>query len=212
MSRLILVVLASLLVAPPAEARVLRSQPRVFPAENLASVRLDFPVGQLKVEGSESDKVRVTLYLHCDRDKRWCEEKAAEVDLDSRVSGDELVIEVEQDSWWSRGGDFWIEAVVQIPRDLELDIQMGVGEMTVEGMRGHMRVRLKVGEVSIQVPEASVKRVQGSVGIGDATIDRREGVSTVSGLLGRDVRWSEGVGPARVDASVGIGELTLRLL
>lgn len=215
MKRLMLVLVALAVFATPALARdrVLESQTKSYPAKDLKSVRLEFSVGELNVEGSNSDAVRVTLRIHCKRyDDEWCDEQADEVELDAYARGDRLLLEIDGHSWWGDADDYWIEADVQIPSHLELEIDMGVGELEVEGMEGDLDVSLKVGEASVRMPESKVGRVYAKVSIGEASLNRRDGRQSVSGFLGRQLRWSNGAGRARVDVNVGVGELSLRLI
>lgn len=216
MKWLLMLALGLALVATPAAARTYKSEPRAYPTDGLSRVRIELSVGEMTIEGSDSDKVRLTLVLHCKRGGGWCEEKADEVEIDARRRGDELVIEIDDawgaGDWWGDRDGWHVEALLQVPADLALDVEMGVGELEVTDMRGDLDVSLKIGEASVRMPEASVRRVYGSVGIGEATIDSARGVETVSGLIGRKVRWSEGVGRSRVEVSVGIGELSLRLM
>lgn len=222
MLRLIPVLLAALAVATPALARdfayergrdriVLESEAKTYPARSIESVRVDFTVGQLNIEGTDRDEVTVKLYVHCRRHSDRCEELSGDLTLDARTRGDLMTIAVEGHSVLDSDG-FWVEAVIQVPARVSLDIEMPVGEVSIRGVENDVDLRLKVGEATIEMREERVGRVSAGITIGEATIDARSGREQVEGLFGRRVRWAEGRGPARVDVHVGIGEASVRLL
>lgn len=214
MKRLLLVLAALAILAAPAQARdrVLESQTKSYPAKELRNLRLNFPVGELRIEGSDSDAVQLTVRIHCKRRADWCEERADDLDFDARTRGDRLVIDIDGYSWWGDTDDYWIEAVVQAPRGLNLDIDMGVGELEINDMHADLDVSLKVGEATVRMPQDKIQRVSARVTIGEATLNGNDEHQSVSGFLGRQLRWTRGHGDARVEVNIGVGELSFRLI
>lgn len=210
MKRTLLALLACALIVAPAQARVLQSQTKTYDAKGLQSVRVDFPVGELHVEGTDADQVTVKLYVHCDRHGAWCEDRAERVSLDVRPRGGRLDVDVDSHTLFHSDG-FWIEGVVKVPRGLALDVNMKVGELEVRDMENDVDLAIKVGEVNLSMPETRVARVHAGVTIGEANLDHRGGHTQVAGLLGRRLNWTEGRGQARVDVRMGVGEVSVRL-
>jgi hypothetical protein len=207
---LLIAVAALALVAPASAKTVLESKAKTYSAKSLSSMRLDFTVGKLEIEGTAGNEVVVQLFVHCKRSNDRCEDLADDLRLDARTRGDRLYIEIDGHSLFD-ADDYWVEGVIRVPARLNLDIEMPVGEAHVRGMKSDVDLRLKVGEATIDMDEAHVSRVSAGVTIGEATIDKRDGREHVEGLFGRKIRWIDGKGKARVDLHIGVGEASVVL-
>jgi hypothetical protein len=197
-----------LFVAVPAAAGTVLTESKAWPVTPGARVRLEFPVGQLEVEASDSDKVRLDLIVECDRGSTAdCARKAKRVTLDARERPGQLNLEVEAPKLPS---DFQLRAVLQVPRDLAVEIEMGVGELEVHGMRGDLGLELGVGEGRVRLAESSYREAEISVGIGEASIRAPGKSAQSSGFLGHESHWS-GSGSARVKLRIGVGDGDIRL-
>jgi hypothetical protein len=111
---------------------------------------------------------------------------------------------------WSNHG---IEVIgrLTVPRALAVDIEMGVGELDVDGMVGDLDVDLGVGEADIHASRAEASHVSVDAGIGDAEI-RGGGSGTHSrSFIGSHSVWSDGDGHSAVRLHVGVGDATVRL-
>jgi hypothetical protein len=211
MKRLFAAAAVMCLAATPAvAATVLQAQTRAWPIGADQRVRLEFPVGELRVEASDGDRVRLELTAKCkDSDTERCMKRVERLSLDANDTGSALIIDIE--GYPKMNPRFSLIGVLQVPRRNDLEIEMGVGELGIVGMEGSLDVDLGVGEADIDVSKESVRRVTVEVGIGDARIraggDRRES----SGLFGREVRWSEGSGRATVKLNVGVGDARVSL-
>jgi hypothetical protein len=200
--------LVLLFVAAPAAAGTVLTESKAWPVAPGTRVRLEFPVGELDVEASDSDKVRLDLIVECDHGPAAdCARKAKRVTLDARQRPGQLNLEVEAPKLPS---NFQLRAVLQVPRDLAVEIEMGVGELEVHGMRGDLALELGVGEGKVRLAESSYREAEISVGIGEATIRAPGRNIQSSGFLGHESHWSGSAG-ARVKLRVGVGEGDIRL-
>lgn len=80
--------------------------------------------------------------------------------------------------------------VVVVPAGTRVEVEQGVGQVTLEGMSGDVHVQSGVGGVT--VGEATSSRVDVDLGVGDVRIESTEP-------------------PRRVDASIGVGQLSVTL-
>ncbi|MDX1501619.1 MAG: hypothetical protein R3325_04585 [Thermoanaerobaculia bacterium] len=209
-----IVTIAALCVALPAVAFAggEREIERSFPLEPGQSVMLDFPVGSLTVEGWDGDEVRVELEAECRHRSRRCEERLAELEVRSRSGSRRLEVEVGPGGSW-KSSRLELEAVVWVPRRAALEIEMGVGELRVEGFENDVRIDMGIGEVGVRMAEAVVRSVELDAGIGES---RLSGVSPRvrerrSLLIGSELSWDEGEGRAQVEVDLGIGEISVSL-
>ena len=177
------------------------------------ALRLDLSVGEFRVTGADIDGVEAELRIEC----RWgddedCKRLLDKVELESRSSERRLVIELVSDSSW-RKTKLEVEGEFRVPRGATLEVDMGVGELTIEGVTADLSADLGVGELSIRVPAAGVRSVGLDAGVGEAKL---LGAGTFvegrrSMLVGSEVFWDDGEGEARVRADVGVGEATVYL-
>ncbi len=186
---------------------------RTFAVEEGRTVRLDLPVGEVRIEGADVAEVEAELRVTC----RWgsdedCERLLDQVDLESRTTSRRLVIELVSDSSW-RKTKLEIEGDFRVPKRAALEVDMGVGELDISGMEADLLADLGVGELTIRMPAAKVRSVGLDAGVGEAELlgagTRVEGRRSM--LVGSEVYWDEGEGEARVRADVGVGEITVSL-
>lgn len=204
---------AAALFAAPAVAgarAVLQAGTKSWPVTDAHRVRMQFPIGELRIESNDDDRVRLELLVKCKGgNEERCAEHADDLRLVARDAGGVLTIEIE--GYPKFNPRFSLHGVLQVPRRLALDVEMGVGELEVFGMEGPLDVDLGIGEATMELPRTAVRSVRLDVGIGDARLRadgaRRQG----KGFIGREVRWSEGEGASPVKLTVGIGDARVAL-
>jgi hypothetical protein len=184
-----------------------------FTLEQDQLLRLDLSVGEIRIEGADIDQVEADLRIEC----RWgnkqdCERLLAKVELTARDTSRRRILELVSDSSW-RKTKLEIEGDFRVPRGTSLEVDMGVGELTIEDITGDLSADLGVGELSIRIPAAAVRSVGLDAGVGEAKL--LGAGNFVAGrrsmLVGSEVFWDQGEGKARVRADVGVGEATVYL-
>jgi len=208
-----LLLAASLALATPAFAGsdYLQTDTKAYPVTPGHKVYIEFPVGHLQVEASDGDKVRLTIGVKCrDGDLDDCTTWAKRLRLVTEDDGRILYIKLDKYPKWHSGRNT-VQAVLQVPRNLAMTVEMGVGDLEIVGMGGELELELGVGDADVRVPRASVSDVQVEVGVGDAAIQGAGSKSGSRGWIGRTVRYSAGPGTSRVHLEVGVGEGTVRL-
>ena len=214
MRRFVILLVAAAMLAPAAWAGdKAREIKRSFALEAEQAVRLDLSVGEIRVEGAEIETIEAELRINC----RWgddddCDRLLEKVELEARSTSRRLIVEIVSDSSWRRT-KLEIEGDFRVPRGVTLEVDMGVGELDIEGVTGDLSADLGVGELSIRVPAAAVRSVGLDAGVGEAKL---LGTGTFvegrrSMLVGSEVFWDDGEGEARVRADVGVGEATVYL-
>ncbi len=179
-------------------------------ASGVRSVHLDGPVGEFVVTGSDRGRIGVTAQVRCERPvKPDCRERARRVELDAELRGDRL--DVELDNWpHHKSSGVTVALTLEMPRDLPLAAELGVGEATVSGLESDLDLELGVGEVHVSAPEARVGRVSLEVGVGDAGLDVGGRHIDGKGFIGRELDW-RGTGAAKLDVECGVGEIAVEL-
>lgn len=210
-----LVLAAALLAAPAlavtADAVVLQTEARTWKVAADHRVRLDFPVGELHVKATDGDEVRMELQVRCRRGTTEdCQKKTRRLRLEHTNENGVLRLKVEGYPKFETKG-FQLEALLLVPRALRLDLDMGVGQLEVDGLAGDLDLDLGVGEATVLAPQGAVKSVSVNVGIGDANVRAGDRRSSSRGFLGRQVEWNDGAGVSRIVLNVGVGEGDIRL-
>lgn len=231
MRRLLGLSTVALLAALPAGADVtVRTLSQQYPAAAADKVHLDIPVGTLEVVAVPGNQVKIDVRLDCDRSgQQRCVDLAKRLQLVEDGGGDKVRIRLK--GWPKTGGNRSLEVHVraEVPRDLPLKAELGVGELKVSGGQRRLDADVGVGEVDITHEQGDVDV---SVGVGEATLRMREtavasaalevGIGETdlraggkrysgSGFLGGDLKWTKGTGTARIHADVGVGEISVKL-
>lgn len=202
-----LVLALAVLLAVPALAGGSRELSGSTAVQRGREVRIEIPVAKLDVEGYDGDRVEAELRARCDRSRSRCEEMLEDLELEIR--GGERGAEVTLRGYpkWNTDG-LEIEGVIRVPRSSPIDLELGVGELQVEGTAEDLSIDLGVGEATVRVSAAEVSSVSVDVGVGEARI--RSAEERVDGersfLIGSEAEWSRGRGSARVKVDVGVGE------
>jgi hypothetical protein len=197
--------------APPARAVLLTTDPHVYMVSPNHRIRLEFPIGQLKVVPTDEPHVRFDIRVRCDgRSEESCEELANRLILDSDDTGGTLHLKLHKFSNWHHHG-MKVMGELLVPRALAVDIEMGVGELDIRGMEGDIDVELGVGEADIQASKTQANYVSVDSGIGDAEIRGGGGGTRVRSFIGSHAEWNDHDGRSTVHLHVGVGDATVRL-
>ena len=182
-----------------------------LPAPSGRAVHVKFPVGELRVEAATGNRVTLELTARC---KGWntdrCEENAREIEIESDVSGGTLDLDVKNYPKFHANG-FHLRGVLRIPSDLDLKIDMGVGDLEIRDVDGDLSVDLGVGDADIQARTRAVRSVEVSAGVGDADVIAGGSRVRRHGFVGSSASWDEGRGRSSVNLHVGVGDATVRI-
>ena len=194
-----------------AHSKEVRSFERTFDAREFERLFVEIPLGEVEIEGSNSNEIHVEVTVNCSgwRTSR-CEEYAEDVDLVSSEWKDRIELEIDGlKKWKSIGLSFDIR--MRAPAAMKLEVDVGVGEVEISGFTNDVSADLGVGELAVSMDESTVRSVDLETGLGEANLQYSEGEMEASGIFGNEVRWDEGPGTAAVKLEVGVGEIELRL-
>ena len=208
------ILLASLfiaLAAPASAGETLQAQTKAWSVTPDTRLHFEFPVGGLRVEATDDSKVRLELMVKCknsDRDR--CERFASRLRLDVDQDANDLRVKVEGYPKFGNH-DINLQGVLLVPRSLEVKLEMGVGDLEIDGLAGDLEIELGVGEADLTLDSADYRTADIEVGVGDASLKASGKRRSSSGFLGRTVRWTEGSGPSRARLHIGVGDASVRM-
>jgi hypothetical protein len=198
---------------PPLAADVeIRTIERAFSIDDDQEIVLDIPLGELLVTTGEPGKVVIEVVVKCSSSSRRCRERAGEIYLDDSLRRRSLNLEIGgySNKLTSRPS---VEIHLTMPAGSGLEVDMGVGEIEIEGLDGDVEVDLGVGEVRLLTRQEQVGSLRLAVGVGSADIRPRPRRQSSSGFLffGNEIFWNEGEGTGSYVVDVGVGEVEVRL-
>jgi len=191
-----------------ATVRTLEEKLALAPGDVL---ELDLPVGELRVEGTATEGGNLRVEIECSKWRRRCQSAAEGIEIDVHRRGGR--VRVELDGWprWGTGG-LSVSVFVEVPHSSALNVDMGVGQVTIAGLHSNLSIDLGIGDVEVEMAAEFVHSVNLESGIGESTMALDgESVSNKRSFLGDELRWSEGSGEARIDIDLGIGAIDVDL-
>ncbi len=155
-------------------------------------VRLDLSAGEYRVRKGDDNRVRLVWHTRTPG-------QMDEVRVRADVRGSEASI-------WTSGPRRSFRVEIELPGRSDLFVRMTAGALRIAGIEGNKDVRLRAGELHVEVADADrYGHVDASVTAGDL-FARMFGVST--GGLWRSFRH-EGRGPYTLRARLWAGDLRL---
>jgi len=113
--------LAVLLWAVPAGAKeAVRSFQQQIPAGGAARIHLDFPVGEVRVEGWDNPQVGLDVKIVCNHSSSRCEEAAKDLRLVYDTKGGQLEVKIRDWPHWGGSRGLNVVASIHVPRNLPL--------------------------------------------------------------------------------------------
>lgn len=194
------------------EIDVLGHLHRVVPVSPGEPVRIVFGVGELDIEAAEVSELEAELIIGCgevDEDKCGRYQRKVRVDPVKTDEGLEIRL-LGLSKRILRRID--VTGSVIVPRDSPLAVQIGIGDVDIEGGDRDLLVRMGIGDLSVQVPEEQVGdvTVRTRIGDGSITLPKRYVAGKRKMLIGAKTQWV-GDGESRVDVKLRIGDARVRL-
>ena len=199
------------MLATSAHAVTLTTDPHTYMVSPDHRIRLEFPVGELKVVATDEPHVRFDLKVRCKSGSdEHCEEIANRLILDSDDTGGTLHLKLHKYPQWNNHG-MEVMGQLSVPRTMPVEVEMGVGELDITGLEGDLDVTLGVGQADIRALRAKASHVSVDTGIGDAEIQGGGSDTHSRGFIGSHSVWTDGPGRGAVRLHVGVGDATVRL-
>jgi hypothetical protein len=169
-------------------------------ASTLESVEILIPVVQMEIEVYDGDDVELEIDIHSQR-RMWVfgRRNVDDIELEIDRDGNDLTLGINEknlEQTWR----------VKIPRNLALNMNIGVGEVKLYKFANDLDVDLGVGEVSVLVDDLEYRSINLSVGVGETTIRGFEHSARSNRDLVSDSTHYNGSGEHRMDIEVGVGE------
>jgi len=231
MTRTTIALLVCLAVAIPAAAGSTRTIDGAVSADGITKMRLDAGVGDIIVTAVDgAAEITVEVRLEPRRGGFFSSMKKAQREVDEAelrmdVSRGVLRLEIETDTNDRHFEENW---TIEVPARVDFDLDLGVGDVEVTGLRGSLNADIGVGDIAAEsvrgdvnldvgVGEARVVgaaadygSVAGSGGVGDSRLMVRGEKVSSSGFVGHSAEWT-GDGEHYIEIEIGVGDARVTL-
>jgi hypothetical protein len=201
-----------------------------MPAQGIDRVQIETGVGDVDIHAVDRDRIEVTVILTARRGGFFSSMKEAERDVDEAVLSSELVrgrlyLDVDSGAGDERFEEQWS---VGLPAGKEVELEIGLGDVAITGLKsvlevevgvgnvvvldaaGELIIEVGVGDVDIQGEAERFGDVDASGGVGDAKIKVAGERVSSEGFVGHSASW-RGYGPGRIEVEIGVGEAAITL-
>ncbi len=167
-------------------------------ANGLKSVLVENNVGKVVVNATDSEKATVVTTKNKFSDN-------CKITIDR--AGTQLVIKVKNTGGLFSTDKCDIDLQVSVPKDVDLDLKVGTGNITVNGTQGEFA--FKVGSGSI-VADGSFKKIDGATGSGKIAVKGLVGGGKLKSGSGEiDLTYIEKSLTGELDLKVGSGNVSI---
>lgn len=167
-----------------------------------STININVAVGELDIETHNGDDVRLEIIVK-ESDDNWFDSMdldEAEITFSQKQEQVYFSVDVE---------DTTQEWKVLVPQNANLDIDMGVGKVTIEDVNQSVNLDLGVGDAEIRLIDSNYNRISLDTGVGDADLDGFSNAETERNIVSENVKW-RGEGEYRINVDVGVGDIEVR--
>lgn len=169
-----------------------------FEVREDSSVYIDISVGSLDLRTHDSNEIIIKVRVKEQEDK-WFSGDLDDVELDKDFSGSKIHLEIDAD-------DTVQEWEVIIPASAHINVDLGVGEIDMEGVSKDIHVDVGVGEVDIELASDDYERIELESGVGATDLDGFRNAANERHFISQESHW-RGEGRYRIDVEVGVGDV-----
>lgn len=154
-------------------------------------ISIKLTAGQHTISASDDDTIRISWKVDFD--------DVHKVDTETKVDGSSAKIDID-------GPRENFRTFIEVPKNSDIEVRLTAGELDIEGIEGSQDIRLRAGDLSIEVGDTDAySKVTGSLWAGD--IDAGPFSQEKSGLF-RSIEW-EGDGDHRLNFKLYAGDVKL---
>ena len=169
-------------------------------------LHIDATVGTVEIEPSDNEAVEIELRVESDGDSWFT--SGGDIDavlIKSERKGNKLMVSA------TPADDMVQHWVVRVPNVKQLDLELGVGEISGLLPFVNSDIELGVGDIDLDLSAGDYKEVKASVGVGDTRLDNFDNSNEERMVVTSESSY-EGAGSVTVEVEVGVGDVRLSKL
>ena len=164
-----------------------------------STIHLEVPVGELEITTHGGSNVELEVVVK-EADSNWF--SSADLDdatLSKTIKDDDVYLRVDLDDTQQK----W---TLNIPKTSSLEIDMGVGEVSIDGVSQNLELDLGVGDANIELAGDNYAKINLETGVGDADLHGFKDFRQERAIVSKDINW-RGDGEFRINVEVGVGDV-----
>ena len=169
-----------------------------------AALHIQWRVGDVRIfKGADPNNLHIRYIVRSSN-----ESTAKKAKVEFSAHGDDLTIEAHS----PLHGDTSIDADIEVPDRINLDVRLKVGDLEVDDIVGDKDLSVGVGDIRVRGDAPDYRSVHAKTGIGDVDWTPPKGTQTdglrQSGWLGHKVSYNSS-GKYELRAEVSVGDIEL---
>jgi len=173
-----------------------------FSAAELSQLQINTGVGDITIEVTDASQISVDVKVRGSKSWFFGRTDVSDASIKSSINNGVLSLEIPIDDT----EQIWL---VKIPRQLAVDLQLGVGSIEMVGNAGDINADIGVGSFAAKLAVPEYKNIELSAGVGDVSLQAVQGKTARSHLVGADLDYA-GSGEHAMAVTVGVGDATVR--
>lgn len=173
-----------------------------FDSSQLQQLQINNGVGDITIEVTDVNQISVDVKVRGSKSWFFGRTDVSDASLESAINNGILSLEVPLDDTEQT----W---VVKVPRQLAIDIQLGVGSIEMSGNAGNINADIGVGSFAAKLAVPEFKNIELSAGVGDVSLQAVQGKTSRSHLVGAELEYA-GSGEHAIAVTVGVGDATVK--
>lgn len=200
LGHLVLLAVFSLFLSATSQAASSKRIEHSIDASDLSRIDFDVSVAEMDIQVYDGDTIELDIEVRADRDW-WFFGRRDVDDIELDISQGAEYIDLRLDE-----NNLEQDWRVLLPAHLAVSLEMGVGEIELEGLANDLELELGVGAVEVIVDDIDYDTVRIVTGVGDSSL-RGFGNSTENerNIVGADSHYF-GDGEYRIDIELGVGD------
>ena len=177
---------------PAMADHTLRTRNESFPARGVSAAVLETGAGILSITGrSDLSAIEVKAEFKCRGIVPSDSQRILDnLRLEMEVRGETFYLKSERLSDWNWGDSGWIDLIINMPKDIDLDVNDGSGSIDINGMGRNIRIKDGSGGIELTDNDGSIQINDGSGSIHVRKVRQNVDIHDGSGSI--DVRYVDG--------------------
>lgn len=194
----------SWLLSAPAVADTIKHISHSVDASNLESVEFEISVAEIDIEVYDGDEIQLEIELQSQRSWfSWRRRDVEDIELEVRRSGNYVFLGIDEQNLeqdWR----------VRLPAKLAVEMDLGVGDISIEDFSNNLEMEIGVGAVRVEVDDTDYEEIHLSAGVGDASIRGFRNRSDNERSFVSAESFYRGSGDLSMHIEVGVGDVEVR--
>jgi|GEM_PF-5399756 len=162
-----------------------------------SNLHFDIPIGEVELETHSGDDVKLAVTVSIKDDNWFSDDDLSDTEMQIEVDGDDVYFSVNK----KENQQDWI---ILIPENANIDLDVGVGAIDIEGVERTVRVDLGVGEIEVEMAGNDYRRIDLNSGVGDVQVSGLDNAEVETAIVSESLDW-RGDGEYKIDIEVGVG-------